>query len=145
MSAPRWQRILCIKLLCWEQKSFSRKIRRPILLKRNQVCLFWLQLILNEREVIVSMKMRKASMFHCSNCQCLSSWGIFCQLLSIINTVKLSNALILIISTVYRRVFHLFEVSVIFFALYLRKMNYNELSEIPYFGETTSNITLLSL
>ncbi|KAI1231091.1 hypothetical protein IHE44_0008537 [Lamprotornis superbus] len=25
------------------------------------------------------------------------------------------------------------------------KMNYNELSEIPYFGETTSNITLLSL
>lgn len=27
----------------------------------------------------------------------------------------------------------------------LRKMNYNELSEIPYFGETTSNITLLSL
>uniref|UniRef100_A0A803WCM4 Leucine rich repeats and immunoglobulin like domains 2 n=1 Tax=Ficedula albicollis TaxID=59894 RepID=A0A803WCM4_FICAL len=34
---------------------------------------------------------------------------------------------------------------VIFFALCLRKMNYNELSEIPYFGETTSNITLLSL
>ncbi|OXB56453.1 hypothetical protein ASZ78_004551, partial [Callipepla squamata] len=25
------------------------------------------------------------------------------------------------------------------------KMNYNELSEIPYFGGTTSNITLLSL
>uniref|UniRef100_A0A8C2U3X4 Leucine rich repeats and immunoglobulin like domains 2 n=1 Tax=Coturnix japonica TaxID=93934 RepID=A0A8C2U3X4_COTJA len=30
-----------------------------------------------------------------------------------------------------------------FFAL--RKMNYNELSEIPYFGDTTSNITLLSV
>lgn len=51
----------------------------------------------------------------------------------------------LIISTVYRSIFLLFEESVIFFALYLRKMNYNELSEIPYFGETTSNITLLSL
>uniref|UniRef100_A0A663MHZ4 Leucine rich repeats and immunoglobulin like domains 2 n=2 Tax=Athene cunicularia TaxID=194338 RepID=A0A663MHZ4_ATHCN len=51
------------------------------------------------------------------------------------------------ISAGYRRVF--FKVPVIFlgfaFFFFLRKMNYNELSEIPYFGETTSNITLLSL
>lgn len=51
------------------------------------------------------------------------------------------------ISAAYRRVFLLFAVPVILFGLvfFLRKMNYNELSEIPYFGETTSNITLLSL
>jgi len=31
------------------------------------------------------------------------------------------------------------------FSLLLRKMNYNELTEIPYFGEPTPNITQLSL